>query len=531
MNLFRVKSIETALEQTHAEGHSLKRELGVWDMATLAVAVAVGAGIFSVGAQAIAFHAGPGAILSFIIAGIVCAGVALCYAEFASMVPAAGSAYTFTYTTMGEFVAWIIGWDLILEMLMAASVIAKYWGLYLRDFFKLMGIPLVTEWAVTPHFTIDFAPIVIVTFFTVLLVVGTKISSRFDAFLTVVKVSVVLFIIVVGFFYFKSSNLIPFIPAEQPVATASTAAGTASSVWTTLEQPLLQWASGRQATMYGWGGVLSGAALVFFAFVGFDIIATASEEAKDPKRTVPRGITLGLGIVMLLYVLVTVVTSGMVSYKQLAAVKDPSLSTAFELVGAGWAAKIISFGILVGLTTVVMVLLLGLTRVVFAMSRDHLLPSKISVTNEHGVPAKLQIVSSIVVAVIASTLDISVLADMVNIGTLSAFVLVCAGIPIMRKKRPDLERSFKAPGSPWLPIIIALACLIVMLYLSVLTWIRFLVWLAVGIAIYFLYSYRHSLLNSENGNRDNDRSRNDHGSGSGQSVENEVKEAAKASEQ
>ena len=202
MNLFRVKSIEIALEQTHAEGHSLKRELGVWDMATLAVAVAVGAGIFSVGAQAIAFHAGPGAILSFIIAGIVCAGVALCYAEFASMVPAAGSAYTFTYTTMGEFVAWIIGWDLILEMLMAASVIAKYWGLYLRDFFKLMGIPLVTEWAVTPHFTIDFAPIVIVTFFTVLLVVGTKISSRFDAILTVVKVGVVLFIIVVGFFYF-----------------------------------------------------------------------------------------------------------------------------------------------------------------------------------------------------------------------------------------------------------------------------------------------------------------------------------------
>ncbi|MFC0265172.1 APC family permease [Alloscardovia macacae] len=497
MNLFRVKSIETALEQTHSEGHSLKRGLGVWDMATLAVAVAVGAGIFSVGAQAIASHAGPGAILSFIIAGAVCAGVALCYAEFASMVPAAGSAYTFTYTTLGEFIAWIIGWDLILEMLMAASVIAKYWGLYLRDFFHLMGVDLVTQWQIPGGLTIDFAPVVIVAFFTALLVVGTKISSRFDAILTVVKVGVVLFIIVAGFFYFKPENLVPLVPDAQPVAASasSAAAGSgASGALATLEQPLLQWLTASQATMYGWSGVLSGAALVFFAFVGFDIIATASEEAKDPKRTVPRGIMLGLGIVVLLYVLVTLVTSGMVSYTQLAAVKNPSLSTAFELVGASWAAKIISFGILVGLTTVVMVLLLGLTRVVFAMSRDHLLPEKISRTNEHGVPVKLQIVSSIVVALIASTLDLSVLADMVNIGTLSAFVLVCVGVPIMRRKRPDLERAFKAPGSPWFPVLIALACLFVMMYLSVLTWIRFLVWLAVGIVIYFAYSYRHSLL-------------------------------------
>ncbi len=398
-------------------------------MATMAVAVAVGAGIFSVGAQAIAFHAGPGAILSFIIAGAVCVGVALCYAEFASMVPAAGSAYTFTYTTLGEFIAWIIGWDLILELLMAASVIAKYWGLYLRDFFRLMGYPIVTQWQVAPHFTIDFAPIAIVTFFTLLLLVGTKISSRFDSILTVIKVGVVLFIIVVGFFYFNASNLSPFIPPTQVVQSS----GDAASTLATLEEPLLQWISGQQASMYGWDGVLSGAALVFFAFIGFDIIATASEEAKDPARTVPRGITLGLGIVILLYVLVTIVTSGMVSYAQLAQVKNPSLSTAFELVGAGWAAKIISFGILIGLTTVVMVLLLGLTRVVFAMSRDNLLPQGISHTNKRGVPAKLQIVSSVVVAVIASTFDISVLADMVNIGTLSAFVLVCVGIPSCAK--------------------------------------------------------------------------------------------------
>ncbi|MBS6346363.1 amino acid permease [Alloscardovia omnicolens] len=494
MKLFRTKSIESALAQTHAEGHSLKRNLGVWDMAMMAVAVSVGAGIFSVGAQVIAFHAGPAAIVSFLIAGLACVGVAFCYAEFASMVPAAGSAYTFTYTTLGEFIAWIIGWDLILELLMAASVISKYWGLYFREFFRLIGFPVETQWHVSEHFTIDFAPMVIVAFFTVLLLMGTKISSDFDAVLTVVKVGVVLFIIVAGFFYFKVGNLTPFVPPQQSVEAVS---GSGSSVLTSLEQPLLQKALGLPDTMYGFGGVLSGAALVFFAFIGFDIIATAAEEAKEPKRTVPLGITIGLGIVIFLYVMVTLVTSGMISYDKLAQMKSPSLATAFELVGADWAAQIISFGILVGLTTVVMVLLLGLTRVVFAMSRDKLLPEGISHTNKRGVPATLQIVSSIVVALIASTMDINVLADMVNIGTLSAFVLVCVGVPIMRKKRPDLERAFKAPGSPWLPLIVAAVCFVVMLYLSVLTWIRFLVWLVAGITIYFAYSYRHSRLNEK----------------------------------
>ncbi len=476
------------MEQTHAQGHSLKRELGVWDLATMAVAVAVGAGIFSIGAQTIAFHAGPAAIISFLIAGAVCAGVALCYAEFASMVPAAGSAYTFTYTTLGEFIAWIIGWDLILEMLMAGSVVSKYWGVYLNEFLRLMGIQISTTWQVTPHFSIDFAPFIVVSFFTVLLLVGTKISSRVDSVLTVIKVGVVLFIIVAGFFYFKSSNLVPFIPESQ-VATSTTGAVSAQ-----MEQPLFEWLTHQPATMYGIAGIFSGTALVFFAFLGFDVVATASEEAKDPKRTIPRGVTLGLGLVIILYILVAIVTSGMVSYKVLAQQENPSLATAFELVGANWAATLISFGIVIGLTTVVMVLLLGLTRVIFAMSRDGLLPSGLSRTNAHGVPAGLQIAVGAGIALVASTLDVAVLADMVNIGTLSAFVLVCIGVPIMRKRRPDLERSFKVPGSPYIPVIIAIACLIVMVYLSVLTWIRFLVWLSAGILIYFLYSYKHSAL-------------------------------------
>ena len=477
MKIFRKKSIESSVEQTHAEGHSLKRELGVWDLATMAVAVAVGAGIFSIGAQTIAFHAGPSAIISFIIAGVVCAGVALCYAEFASMVPAAGSAYTFTYTTLGEFIAWIIGWDLSLEMLMAGSVVSKYWGVYMHDFLRLIGININTTWPVYEHFSIDFEPIVVVMFFTALLLIGTKLSSRVDAALTVLKVGVVLFIIIVGFFYFKSSNLVPFIPESQAAVSMGTGAVSAN-----LEQPLIAWATGQPVTMYGIAGIFSGAALVFFAFL--------------PKRTIPRGITLGLGMVIVLYILVAIVTSGMVSYKVLAQQKSPSLASAFELVGANWAATIISFGIVIGLTTVVMVLLLGLTRVIFAMSRDGLLPRGLSHTNTKGIPVRLQLMVGFGIAIIASTLDVAVLADMVNIGTLSAFVLVCVGVPIMRRRRSDLDRAFRVPGNPWFPLIMALACLIVMVNLSVLTWIRFAVWLAIGISIYFLYSYRHSQLNS-----------------------------------
>ena len=247
-------------------------------------------------------------------------------------------------------------------------------------------------------------------------------------------------------------------------------------------------------------GILSGAALVFFAFIGFDIVATASEEAKDPGRTVPRGIILGVSIVVVMYILVAFVTTGMVSYKRLAAAKDPSLATAFELAGAQWAAKIISFGIVVGLTTVVMVLLLGLSRVVFAMSRDGLLPRGLSKTGKRGTPVLLQISCGVIIAVIASFFDVSILSDMVNIGTLSAFMLVAAAVPIMRRKRPDLHRTFKVPGSPWVPGIVALLCLFMMINLSVLTWLRFLVWLAIGLAVYFGYSYRHSKLNSETAN-------------------------------
>lgn len=496
VQIFRTKSVEQTLAETNESGHALKRNLGWWDLAVMGVAVAVGAGIFSVGAQAAAFHAGPAVIVSFIIAGVVCGAAVMCYAEFASIMPVAGSAYTFTYATMGEILAWIIGWDLILEMLMAASVISKYWGIYLNDFMRLMGWGFNTN-IMIGSLHVDIAPIIIVGFFTVLLVFGTQIGARVDGAMTMLKIGVIFFVVIVGFFYIKSSNYTPFIPPTEPAHT-TVASGEVNG---TLLQPLWQWITHMEPTIYGWPGVLSGAALVFFAFIGFDVVATASEETKNPKRNVPLGIGVGMILVIVMYVLVAVVTTGMVSYKQLASVQSPSLATAFELVGAEWAAEIISFAIVLGLATVVMVLLLGLTRVVFAMSRDGLLPRGLSRTGSHGTPARLQIGVGIIVALVASLFNVDVLSDMVNIGTLSAFTLVALAIPVMRHRRPDLRRTFKVPGNPWIPILVALANFWLMLNLTVLTWVRFLAWLAIGFIFYFAYSYNHSRL----GNGDLDR--------------------------
>ena len=481
----RIKSVEQSISETHEERHRLTRSLGVIDLAVMGIAVAIGAGIFSVGAQAAANFAGPAVILSFVIAAVVCGLAIMCYAEFASSIPVAGSAYTFTYSTMGEVLAWVIGWDLILETLMAAAVIAKYWGIYLSTGFSLFGIDISTHISLGGDISLDWGPVLIVAIFTTLLALGTKLSTRVNMVFTIIKIAIVLFVIVVGFFYLNPANFTPFIPEAQ-ASTADTAV---------LQQSLFSFLTGANPSTYGVFGILSGAALVFFAFIGFDVVATSAEEAKDPKRTVPRGILLGLGIVTVLYILVAVVVTGMVSYKDLAATGTPSLATAFELVGAGWAARIITVGIIVGLTTVVMVLLLGLTRIIFAMSRDGLLPRGLSVTSEkRGTPVRLQIGVGVVIALIAGLTNVAVLADMINIGTLSAFVLVSIGVPILRKTRPDLERPFTVPGSPWLPWISAIACAWLMLNLSNETWIRFAVWLVIGFVIYVGYSRKHSLV-------------------------------------
>ncbi|MGB4137398.1 MAG: amino acid permease [Microbacterium sp.] len=480
----RIKSVEQSLAETHDEKRSLKRALTTWDLAVMGVAVAVGAGIFSVGAEASAHHAGPAVIVSFVIAAVVCGLAILCYAEFASSIPVAGSAYTFTYSTLGEFLAWIIGWDLILEMLMASAVIAKYWGVYLGNTVSLFDLDIPMSFAIGP---IDFewGPVVIVAIFTLLLALGTRLSSRVNAVFTTIKVAIVLFVIVVGLFFVDPANFTPFVPPAQPGPAAD-------SGWT---QSFFSLLTGASPQVYGVFGILSGAALVFFAFIGFDVVATSAEEAKDPKRTVPRGILLGLAIVTVLYVLVAITITGMVSYTELAKLDEPSLSSAFEIVGATWAAKVISIGSLVGLTTVVMVLLLGLARVVFAMSRDGLLPRSLSVTDaKRGTPIRIQLIVGGIIALIAGLTDVQVLGDMINIGTLSAFVLVSIGVPILRRTRPDLQRPFTVPLSPWLPWISAIACFWLMLNLSTETWLRFVVWLLIGLVIYFGYSRRNSLL-------------------------------------
>ena len=480
-SVLRRKSVEDSLASLEDPDRSLKRSLTAWDLAVLGVAVAVGAGIFSVGATAAANYAGPGVIVSFLIASVVCALAIMCYAEFASTLPVAGSAYTFSYATAGELVAWIIGWDLILEMLLAAAVIAKFWGVYLSDAFGLFGIDVPTTLELGPV-DLDWGPVLVVGVFTALLAVGTKLSTRVNSIFTIIKVAITLFVIVAGFFYVRAENFSPFIPPSQPAESASG-----------LEQPLFGFLSGFEPSQYGVMGVLSGAALVFFAFIGFDVVATTAEETKNPQRAVPRGVLGGLAIVTVLYVLVTIVVTGMVPYTDLAASDSPSLTTAFVLVGADWAGKVISIGILIGLTSVIMVLLLGLTRIVFAMSRDGLLPRGISRTSHrYKTPIRLQVGVGVIVALIAGLSEVERLEEMINIGTLSAFVLVSFGIPILRRTRPDLERGFRVPWSPVLPVVAGVACLWLMSNLTVLTWVRFAVWLALGLVIYAVYSYRHS---------------------------------------
>ncbi|HEV7167484.1 MAG TPA: amino acid permease [Micrococcaceae bacterium] len=485
MNLMRTKSIEQSIADAQEPGRTLKRSLSTWDLMIMGIAVAVGAGIFSVGAKAAAHNAGPAVTVSFILAAITCALAIMCYAEFATAIPVTGSAYAFTYATMGELLAWIIGWNLILELLMAGSVIAKYWGVYLSDFLHAVNINAPAELNVF-GLTVYWGPLVVVAVFTTVLVLGTKLSARVNSVFTVIKIAIVLFVIVVGFFYIKAQNYAPFVPDAQPAPATG-------AEWT--QQPFLSFLSGANPAIYGFTGVISGAALVFFAFIGFDVVATSAEEVKNPKKTLPRGIFAGLGVVTVLYILVTLAVTGMVSYKDLTKAADPSLATAFQLVGADWAVVIISLGSVIGLTTVIMVLLMGLARVTMAMSRDGLLPRGLSKTSaRRSTPARTQILCGTVVAVLAGFTPVEVLGEMINIGTLSAFVMVSIGILVLRRKRPDLKPAFRVPLGPVIPIASAVLCIYLMFNLATLTWVLFGIWLLAGLAVYFGYGMWHSRL-------------------------------------
>lgn len=480
MDLFRTKSVEQSITDTEAPEHRLRKRLTAVDLTVFGIGVIIGTGIFVLTGEVARELAGPAVAISFVIAGIVCGLAALCYAEFASTIPVAGSAYTFSFATLGEFPAWIIGWDLLLELALAAAVVAVGWSGYFTALLGSAGLGLPAALA-GEEAVVDVPAVAIVLILTAILIAGIKLSSRVNLVIVIIKVTVVLLVVVAGLFFINADNYTPFIP--EPKALPATTTG--------VEAPLIQVLFGITPVAYGVLGIFSAAAIVFFAFIGFDIVATAAEETIDPQRALPRGILGSLAICTLLYVAVSIVVVGMQPYDQLSTAAP--LADAFTSVGQGWAAALISIGAIAGLTTVVMILMLGQTRVLFAMCRDGLLPRPLAAVHPRtGTPALLTAIVGAVAAVLAGFISLSTLAELVNIGTLFAFVVVSAGVIILRRTRPDLHRSFRTPLVPVLPILSVLACVYLMLNLPIETWLRFLVWMAAGMVLYFAYGYRHS---------------------------------------
>ncbi|WP_377640005.1 amino acid permease [Oryzobacter terrae] len=481
MDVMRTKSIEQSIAETDEEGFQLKKKLSALDLTVFGIGVIIGAGIFTLTGRAAADYAGPSIALSFVLAAVCCGLAALCYAEFASTVPVSGSAYTFSYASLGELVAWIIGWDLLLELMLGASVVAQGWSQYAVLFLDKVGVTIPES--VAPGSAFDLPAFVLVVVLTALISIGIKESLRVNLVLVAVKLFIVLFVIFAGIAFIDSANYSPFIP---PSATSGEAASG-------LTAPLIQVVFGLEPSTYGVLGIVSGAAIVFFAYIGFDVVATTAEEARNPQRDLPIGIIASLVICTVLYVATTLVITGMVKYDRID--PDAALASAFEAVGKPGYATLIAAGAVAGLMTVVMTLIIGATRVTFAMSRDWLLPRALARTSPRtGTPVRLTLIIGSVIALVASLTPIGKLEEMVNIGTLSAFALVSIAVPVLRRKRPDLKRSFTVPFSPVLPVLAALISVYLMLNLSVETWIRFLVWMAVGFLIYFLYGVRNSRL-------------------------------------
>ncbi|MDN3269677.1 amino acid permease [Streptomyces sp. MA15] len=483
--LFRTKKVEESIRDTEEPEHALKKSLSALDLTVFGVGVIIGTGIFVLTGTVAKDNAGPATAVAFAVAGVVCALAALCYAEFASTVPVAGSAYTFSYASLGELPAWIIGWDLVLEFALGTAVVAVGWSGYIQSLMENAGweMPAVLgSREGSDVFGFDILAAALVLVLTGILVLGMKLSARVTSVVVAVKVTVVLVVIIAGAFFITADNYDPFIPPAQPVPAGQS-----------LDSPLIQLMFGWAPANFGVMGIFTAASVVFFAFIGFDIVATAAEETKNPQRDMPRGILGSLFICTLLYVLVSIVVTGMQHYTELSV--DAPLADAFKATGHPWFAGFISFGAAVGLTTVCMILLLGQTRVFFAMSRDGLLPRFFSrVHPRFKTPHRPTVLLGVLIAVLAGFTPLNELAALVNIGTLFAFAIVAISVLILRRTRPDLPRAFRAPWVPVLPIVSVAASLWLMLNLPAETWIRFGVWMAIGVVVYFLYSRRHSRL-------------------------------------
>ncbi|MDA3627039.1 amino acid permease [Saccharopolyspora sp. WRP15-2] len=475
MSVFRTMPVEDIIDRGERSG--LVRSLTGKDLIGFGIGIIIGTGVFTLAGIQAKEHAGPGVVLSFVIGGIVAALAALCYAELSSAVPTAGSAYTYGYATLGELFAWIIGWDLLLEFALGAAVVSRSWSGYVSN---LLGLP--SEWF-GEDATVNVGAILIIAVLTVIAVIGIRESSWVTNALVVVKVSVCVLVIVAGLFFFNGAHLDPFIPPAQPATETASA----------LEQPLVQALLGMEQSMYGIGGVFTAAAIVFFAYTGFEALANLGEETKRPKRDLPVGLLGSLIVCTVLYVLVAIVLSAMVDYRQID--EGAPLAAAFQSVGQPWVAALIALGAVTGLTSVMMVELVTIGRIGFAMSRDGLLPPKLSqVHPKWGTPHRMTIGGAVLIMLMAGFIPISELADMVSIGALSGFVIVSLAVPVLRRRKPELARPFRVPLSPVLPILSALACLYLMANLDIITWLRFAAWLALGLVIYFAYGHRNARL-------------------------------------
>jgi APA family basic amino acid/polyamine antiporter len=500
--LFATKSIKKLHQEAEDNEHGLKRTLTSRNLTALGVGAIIGAGIFVLTGQAAAQYAGPGIVISFLISGFACAIAGLCYAEFASMIPISGSAYTYAYATLGEFLAWIIGWDLILEYLFAASTVSVGWSGYVVSFLNDFGVhipayltaaysevlvnvpnlgwkPLSDQLAQNlaqngiaveslPHVTalMNLPAMAIIAILSGLLILGIRESARFNNFMVVIKVAVIIIFIAIGFAFVNADNWVPFIPENTG-----------------------------EFGHFGWSGILRGAGVIFFAYIGFDAVSTAAQEAKNPQRDMPVGILGSLSISTVLYILVAIVLTGIVSYTQLN-VADP-VAVGVNAMGEQmfWLRPIIKIAAIAGLSSVILVMLMAQPRIFYTIAKDGLLPPVFArVHPKYKTPFVSQILTAFFAIILAGVLPIRILGELVSIGTLLAFTIVCVSIIVLRKTRPDIHRPFKTPWVPVIPILGALICIIQMVALPFDTWLRLIIWMALGVVIYFLYSRKHSVL-------------------------------------